>query len=180
VVYTEIMEPQIFTVDCPHCGGKLNAAEVVKRIPPQVFAAEVASRNGRRQTRHAGPGRPSVVRCPGCDSQMSTAELKEHRPACVRARLGAVRSTNAEVFLLPKDPDPYPAFSIKRIDEETNTVEFLKNSAMQYLSIELQKIAEITPAPLERAVYIRLLGRVAWDASIERWRFLPRSLLTQK
>lgn len=84
------------------------------------------------------------------------------------------------MFLLPKDPDPYPAFSIRRISEETGMIHFFKNSAGEYLPIELQKVAEIMEAPTENAVYIRLLGRVVWNAAIPCWQFVPRSLAHPK
>ena len=163
-------KPQFFTIDCPHCGEKMNAAHVAQMLPPEVFAVELASRNGKRQTRHAGPGRPSVVRCPGCDIKMPTAELREHRLPCLRDRLNTLQFRHVRLY--PKDPDPYPDFFLQRVSEDK--ADFEKLSSSQYLSIELQKISEISINAREQRTYIRVLGRVSWDGTRKQWNFLPR------
>ena len=164
-----MIQPQYFTYKCPHCDNKRNAAEVAAALDDEILFAEAARRNGRRQTPHAGPGRPTIVRCPGCDEEMSSAELREHRLGCVCRRLNELVRQSMNVRLQPKDPDPYPNFRIQNVSE--SEVEFNKLSSSQYLTIETRKIAEITVNSDEKVAYIRLLGRVCWDGEIKRWRF---------
>ena len=167
-------EPQFFSYACPHCGAKSNATEVAAALPDEVLAAEVARRNGRRQTPHAGPGRPTIVRCPGCDQEMATAELRGHRLGCVSRRLNDLQRVNMDIRLLPKDPDPYPNFRIENASE--NEVEFHKLSSGQRLTVETRKISEIVVNSDEKIAYVRFQGRVCWDDGIQRWRFRPRSI----
>src|SRR5437870_824228 len=112
------MQKQSYDYSCVHCHAETNAALVAAALPDDILIAETARRNGRRQRPHAGPGRPTIVRCPGCDEQMTTAELREHRTACVRDRLLALRRKNFRVWLSPKDPDPHPDFLINVVDDE--------------------------------------------------------------
>lgn len=160
---------EYFSYTCLHCLAKTNAAEIAAALQDEVLFAEAARRNGRRQTPHAGPGRPTIVRCPGCDGEMSSAELREHRLNCVTRRLNDLVELNLRIRLQPKDPDPYPNFRIRSASE--NEVEFVKVSSSQYLTVETRKIAEITVSPDEKIAYIRLLGRVYWEESIQRWQF---------
>jgi ribosomal protein L44E len=162
-------KPQYFSYMCPHCRAETNAAEVASALDDEILMAETARRNGRRQTPHAGPGRPTIIRCPGCDSQMSSAELREHRIGCVCRRLNELVRLNLNIRLQPKDLDPYPNFRIQKVSE--NEVEFQKLSSDQYLTVETRKIAEITVSSGERIAYLRLLGRVCWEDDIQRWRF---------
>jgi hypothetical protein len=162
-------QPQYFTYKCPHCYAERNAAEVAAALDDEILIAETARRNGRRQTPHAGPGRPTIVRCPGCDGEMSSAELREHRLGCVCRRLNDLVRLNLDIRLQPKDPDPYPNFRIRCVSE--NEIEFVKLSSSQYLTIETRKIAEITVSVDEKIAYLRLLGRVCWDNSDQRWHF---------
>jgi hypothetical protein len=103
---------------------------------------------------------------------MASSELREHRRGCVRDRLRSLRAF--KIHLHPKDVDPYPDFVIAKVGE--NQVEFQKLSSSQYLAVELQKVAEITPSVQERLARIRLLGRVTWDESSQAWRFIPSVL----
>jgi hypothetical protein len=160
---------------CPHCRVTSNAAEVAAVLPVEVLTAEVARRNGRRQTPHAGPGRPTTVRCPGCDEEMAAAELREHRLGCVCRRLNDLLRLNMDIRLQPKDPDPYPNFRIEKASE--NEVEFHKLSSDQRLTVETRKITEFVVNSDEKIAYIRLQGRVCWDDSIQRWRFRPRGMI---
>lgn len=162
-------EPQYFSYKCPHCLAETNAVEVVAVIDDEILIAETARRTGRRQTPHAGPGRPMIVRCPGCDGEMSSAEMREHRLACVGRRLNELVRQNLNIRLKPKDPDPYPNFRIQKVSEDE--VEFLKLSSGQYLTVETRKIAGITVSSEDRIAYLRLLGRVCWEQNIQRWRF---------
>jgi hypothetical protein len=117
-----------------------------------------------------------MARCPGCDTEMPTLELRTHRVGCVRDRLEELRRKNVKVRLLPKDPDPYPDFSINAFNGEKGEVEFRKRSSTQSLYIELRKIADITVSRDEHCepiAYVRLLGRVHWDAGSTLWLFLP-------
>jgi len=164
-----MVKPQYFSHTCPHCRAETNAAEVAAALPDEILLAETARRNGRRQTPHAGPGRPTIVRCPGCDGEMSSAELREHRVDCVCRRLKELLQQNMNIRLQPKDPDPYPNFRIEKISE--NEIEFHKLSSSQRLTVETRKVAEITVSPEERLAYIRLLGRVSWDSGSQQWRF---------
>jgi hypothetical protein len=162
-------KPQYFSHTCPHCRAKTNAAEVAATLQDEVLFAEAARRNGRRQTPHAGPGRPTIVRCPGCDAEMSSAELREHRVDCVCRRLNELLQQNVNIRLQPKDPDPYPNFRLEKISE--NEIELHKLSSGQRLTVETRKVAEITVSVAEKVAYVRLLGRVSWDSGIQRWRF---------
>lgn len=166
------MEKQYFGYSCPHCHVETNAAQVAAALPDDVLIAETARRNGRRQTPHAGPGRPTLVRCPGCDETMTTAELRDHRVACVRDRLLALRKKGYRVWVAPKDPDPYPDFSIASVDAEVVHLDKL-STAQVPIPIELRKIAEIAVDDVGRVVRIRLLGRLAWDPVSTLWNFLP-------
>ena len=163
------MKPQYFRYTCPHCQKETNATQVAASLPDEVLLTETARRNGRKQTPHAGPGRPTVVRCPGCEEEMTTAELLEHRVPCLRDRLKKLPYRNIQLH--PKDPDPYPNFSVTSVSE--TEVEFEKLSSDQHLKIELRKIAEVTVDSQQECVYIRVLGRVIWDESIQHWRFVP-------
>src|ERR1700693_1636550 len=133
-------KPQYFSYTCRHCRAERNASDVAVVLQCEVLFDETALRKGRRQTPHAGPGRPTVVRCPGCDGEMSSAELREHRLGCVCRRLNELLRQNVYVRLQPKDPDPYPNFRIQKVSE--NEVEFHKLSSSQYLTVETRKIAE--------------------------------------
>jgi len=75
------------------------------------------------------------------------------------------------IQLSPKDPDPYPNFRINRVQDAV--VEFLKSSNQNLVTIDLRKIAEITVNQAEQLAYIRVLGRIAWHADIEGWKFEP-------
>jgi len=161
-----------FTYTCPKCQAEINAACVAAALPDEILRAETARRNGRCQTPHPGPGRPAIARCPGCDAAMSSAELREHRADCVRDRLRNLR--NFKIHLQPKDPDPYPDFMISELGE--NEVTFQKLSSGQWIDVELQKVAEITPSLQERLARIRLHGRVTWHENIHCWRFTPSVL----
>jgi hypothetical protein len=164
-------QPQQFFFKCPHCATETSESQVAAQLHDEIFFMEAGRRQARRQTPHAGPGRPTVVRCPGCDSEMGAAELRDHRVPCVRDRLTKLQRNCFKIRLLPKDPDPYPNFSILRIEEES--VQFQKDSSMQSLSVELRKIGDITVSSNEQLIYIRLLGRVHWDEPATLWRFLP-------
>src|SRR5690349_14325919 len=111
------MESEYFKFKCPNpnCGLVTNAVDVAATLPDEVLIAEAARRNARRQTGHAGPGRPIISRCPGCDAKMSTLEMREHRIPCVRERLTKLQ--HRHVQLIPKDPDPHPDFMILRVNE---------------------------------------------------------------
>jgi hypothetical protein len=163
-----------FLFACPHCHNKTNAAEVAATLPDEILLNEAARRSGRRQRRHAGPGRPTIVRCPGCDSEMSSAELREHRIQCVRTRLQEIQHLSFPVRLTPKDPDPYPDFCINQITE--TEVEFRKGSNSDHVTVGLQKVAEITLDREGRRTHIRLLGHVSWHDDIKRWRFAPNQI----
>lgn len=167
------MKKQYFVYKCPDCHSETNATIVAAALPDDVLIAETARRNGRRQTPHAGPGRPPIVRCPGCESQMTTAELREHdRLTCVRDRLLALQQRGFKIWLSPKDPDPYPDFSIQAIEDEA--VHFKKRSTPQGpIAIDLRKIAEITDDTVRQIGHVRLLGRLAWDAGSTLWNFEP-------
>lgn len=134
---------------------------------------EAARRNTRRQTRHAGPGRPTIARCPGCSQQMSSADLQEHRIPCVRKQLQELRGM--PIQLTPKDPDPYPNFHLFSINEAE--AEFQKGSNADCVTVELRKIAEITVSREDKLAYIRVLGRIVWRDDIKRWRFAPTAAI---
>jgi hypothetical protein len=103
---------------------------------------------------------------------MPSAELRDHRVDCVRERLKQLQRKGWYVRLFPKDPDPYPNFVIRDFptDEE---VRFEKLSSDQHLSIELRKIAEITPRSSDQLIYIRVLGKVRWEENKREWQFAP-------
>lgn len=163
---------ETFTYTCPECQCVIDAVTVAAGLSDEIICAEAARRNGRRQTPHAGPGRPVLARCPGCDQEMSSAGLRDHRRDCVRDRLN--RLTGFKIRLEPKDPDPYPEFTIAKVAD--SIVEFQKLSNQQYLPVEIQKLAEITPSSQERLARIRLHGRVEWDQSKKEWHFVPSVL----
>lgn len=162
---------EYFAYACPHCHKRSNATDVASSLPDEVLSQEAARRNGRRRQRHAGPGRPTKARCPGCEGEMSSAELREHRIACVRTKLQQFQHLSFPVRLTPKDPDPYPNFFINQISEAE--VEFRKGSNADHLTVELQKIAEIKLDRESRLIHLRLLGYVSWHDDIKRWRFAP-------
>lgn len=145
---------------------------MVAQLDDEVVIAEAARRQGRRQTPHAGPGRPTLSRCPGCDQEMPIAKLRDHRMPCIRERIESMRYQQVQLF--PKDPDPYPNFMVKRVDD--SGVEFEKLSSKQSLRIELRKIAEIVAGSDDRPTYIRVLGRVHWDGLSTTWQFIPSRL----
>ena len=151
----------------------MKAAVVAASLPDEILNAESARRNGRRQTPHAGPGRPPLARCPGCEEQMTTTELRTHRLPCVSKRLEQIQNQGLRVRLQPKDPDPHPDFLIEEVRD--TEVRFHKLSSDHRLMVQMQKIAEITVDGQERLVHIRLLGRVSWidDIRIPTWRFTP-------
>src|SRR5882672_327786 len=154
------MSDEFFTIECPGCRGLLRATSVAAALPDEVLFAETARRNGKRQTPHAGPGRPSLARCPGCDLEMRANEMRDHRLPCVRHRLAQLLQLSFKVHLSPKDPDPYPDFRIESVDGDWGR--FQKLSSSQRLEIHLAKIAEIIVDRSAKVVYIRLLGRVIW------------------
>jgi hypothetical protein len=167
------MSTEVFTVECPRCQNRLNATLLAATLPDQVLFVETARRNGRRQTPHAGPGRPTLAQCAGCDVKMSASELREHRGDCVRHRLGDLMRQGLKVRLFPKEPDPYPDFRIE--STEGNYVTFQKLSSQQRLEIDLAKIAEMAVDRLAQTLTLRLLGRVIWkeEAKNSEWRFIP-------
>jgi len=167
------MSQEFFTIECPACRNRLKASPLAAALPDEVLLAETARRNGRRQTPHAGPGRPSVARCPGCDVEMRANEMRDHRSSCVQLRLTQVMQRGFTVHLSPKDPDPHPDFRIVSIDADY--VRFEKLSSDQHLEIEFGKVAEITVDQPAQIVDIRLLGRVIWkeEARYSEWRFIP-------
>jgi hypothetical protein len=158
---------------CPACQASLNAAEVAATLPDQILRAEIARRNGRRQTPHAGPGRPAKSQCPGCELPMTNAELRDHRLACVYDRLDKLRKKLSLIRLYPKDPDPYLNFMISNLSE--GEVTFQKLSSQQYLKIDLLKVAGITERSDGKIADIELRGRVVWDGSQQGWVFMSRA-----
>jgi hypothetical protein len=166
------MPKEGFWYRCPHCSHERNAADVAKDLPDEVLRQAVGPGVARlRRTRVAGPGRPTVARCPGCSQQMSSADLREHRIPCVRAELEKLRRW--PIQLTPKDPDPYPNFYLHHVGE--TEVGFEKGSNKDLLTVDLRKIADITVNQTEQMAYIRVLGRIAWHSDIKRWRFDPTS-----
>ena len=170
------MSTEYFFYTCPHCRNQTNAVQVAANLPEEILVAEAGRRNGRRQRRrHAGPGRPSVVRCPGCSTEMSSAELREHRVECVHKKLQEVpRLPGFRIRLTPKDPDPYPDFYFNEIRE--TEVEFKKGSNSDHITVDLNKIAEITIDHESRVAHIRVLGHITWCEDIKRWRFAPSQI----
>lgn len=165
-------QQEVFWFQCPHCGADTKQTEIAAKLDNAVLLPEAARRRGRLQKSHAGPGRPTLSRCPGCDEEMSTAEIRDHRVDCVRKRFAELQNKGYRVHLQPKDPDPYPDFKIANIEKDE--VRFQKMSSGQYLDIELRKIAEITADGTDRMINVRLLGQVIWDDSTRRpeWRFV--------
>ena len=163
-----------FLFICPHCNNKTNAAQVAAALPDEILLNEAARRSGRRQRKHAGPGRPTSVRCPGCDCEMSSSELREHRVACVRSKLQEIQHLAFQIRLTPKDPDPYPDFYINQVAE--TEVEFRKGSNSDHVTVELRKVAEVTLDREGRVAHIRLLGHISWHEDIKRWRFAPSQI----
>lgn len=161
---------EYFAFSCPHCHGQSNAADIAAILPDEILSLENARRNGRRQKPHAGPGRPTIARCPGCEQEMSTSELRDHRLGCVQTHLNQLKQLAIDVRLSPKDPDPYPNFRIWEVG--ASEVQFRKLSSMQHISVELRKVAEITVDDPSRIVHIRLYGRVTWDEVGQRWHFV--------
>ncbi len=157
-------------ISCPGCKAQLRAVEIAALLPDDVLAAENSRRNGRRQAPHPGLGRPKLARCPGCDSQMDHEALREHRLDCVRGRLESIKSKNI-IRLYPKDLDPNPNFRIHQI--EGDQVCFRKGSNDQDVHVDLRRIARIIEHGHDGSVEIRLLGRLIWDRTDQRWRFLP-------
>ena len=161
---------EYFPYACPHCGAVRNAAEVAAELPDAVLRLAAGRRNAHRRLVHgAGPGRPTLARCPGCSQEMSSADLRDHRIPCVRAELEKLRGMTIQ--LSPKDPDPYPNFHISHIHE--GNVEFEKASNHDIVTVDLRKIGEITTNTADRVAYIRVLGRIVWHDDIKRWRFAP-------
>ena len=160
---------QYFPYHCPHCHTEQNALDVAMTLHHEVLRVASARHNARLQKPHAGPGRPALPRCPGCDLKMTSPELREHRLPCLHQRLQKLK--HHEVRLTPKDPDPYPNFSIENVSE--SKVVFKKLSSSQHLTIELQKIAEVTPVDAQGLLYIRLFGAVRWNDDLKEWLFLP-------
>jgi len=168
-------EPEFFTYTCPHCFTVRNAVDVAKELPPEVLVRRIRPLIGRlRRNRLAGPGRPSLARCPGCSREMSTYDLKAHRIPCVRGELEKLRGM--PIQLAPKDPDPYPNFYLHHIDE--TEVGFEKGSNNDLVTVDLRKIAEITINQAEKLAYVRVLGHVGWHPEIDsgRWRFAPTAI----
>ena len=172
-------KPEYFTYTCPNCSSVRNAAEVAKELPPEVLLPLTRPLIGRlRRKRLAGPGRPSLARCPGCSQEMSTADLKDHRIDCVRRELK--KHMGHPFQLSPKDPDPYPDFYIHHLSDDATEVEFHKGSNHDVVTIDLRKVADITAIKQGKTMtYIRVLGRVAWHPEIGgtgRWRFEPTAV----
>jgi hypothetical protein len=164
---------EYFPYTCPDCGSTRNAADVAKELPREVFTQQIRPLVGRlRRRRLAGPGRPTLVRCPGCDDEMTTPELRDHRVACVRKRLRALQQTGYKVWLEPKDPDPYPDFRIERTDDEYAYFDKL-STPQTAIPVELRKIAEIAVDAVNKVVRIRLFGHLSWDSRSTLWSFLP-------
>jgi|SRR5215475_9989236 len=164
-------QAEYFSYTCPHCHTSTDATQVGAALPDEILLAEAARRNGRKQRRHPGPGRPTIVRCPGCDTAMTSAELRPHRLACVRSRLQQIRRLSLRARLTPKDPDPYPDFYITEISDAEVT--FSKGSNDNQVTVDLTKVAEITIDHQGKIAHIRVLGHVAWHEDIQRWRFAP-------
>lgn len=175
------MEPEYFPYKCPHCSVVRNAADVVKELPREVLLPQTRSILSRqRRKRAAGPGRPSLARCPGCSQEMSAAELREHRIPCVRSELKKSMDHPFQIF--PKDPDQYPNFYLHRPpDDDAAEVEFRKGSNSDIITIDLRKIADITRVDDgEPITHIRVLGRVEWRGDIQRWRFAPTAAVGRR
>jgi hypothetical protein len=164
-------KPEYFIYTCPNCLSSRNAFAVAKELPREVLLRRTRPLIGSlRRKKLAGPGRPSLARCPGCSQEMSSQDLREHRMSCVRAELERLRGM--EIQLEPKDPDPYPNFYLHHIGE--TEVEFRKGSNDDVVTVDLRKIADITVNHSDKKVaYVRVLGRVVWLDDIKRWRFAP-------
>jgi hypothetical protein len=162
---------ECFSYTCPHCHAATNAVQVAAALPAEILLAEAARHSGRRQRRHAGPGRPTIVRCPGCDNPMSAADLRQHRLACVRSKLQQIQRLSLRIRLSPKDPDPYPDFYMAEIGEADVT--FSKGSNSDQVTVDLNKVAQITIDHQGKIAHIRVLGHIGWHEDIKRWRFAP-------
>ena len=168
------MEKPFFTYACPNCRIETNAALIAAALPDEVLIAEAARRSGRRQTPHAGPGRPSLYPCPGCSTPMAAAELGSHRVGCVQRRLENLRQQNFIIHLSPSDPDPYPDLRIHDVSLDKVTFHRLSSGSFNP-TIELEKVAEIAidnPHPGRTIANIRLFGRLTLDQGLV-WRFAP-------
>ena len=159
---------EFYRYECPNCGAVRNAGEVAEELDISVLRLAVARGNAlSRRRKSAGTGRPIVGRCPGCSQEMSSVELRHHRVPCVRNHLLKLRGK--PILLTPKDPDPYPNFYIRDLNE--NEAEFFKGSNHDVVTVDLRKIGEI--GETDGIGYIRLLGRIVWHDDIKRWRFIP-------
>lgn len=149
-----------------------NAAEVAAELPDEVLRLVAGRRNAhRRRVRVAGPGRPTLARCPGCSLEMPSADLRDHRLPCVRTELEKLRGM--VIQLGPKDPDPYPNFYLHHMGDEE--VAFQKGSNHDVVSVDLRKIAAINIDEAEKKGQVRVLGRIAWHPEVKppRWQFEP-------
>jgi len=164
---------EFFPFVCPTCQAVLNASDVAATLSEEVLRVEIARRNGQRQSPHAGPGRPAETHCPGCDVTMTIAELRDHRLACVRSRLEKLQKENLVIHLYPKDPDPYLDFKISSFAGAEVT--FVKLSSGQQLTVELQKIANVTRQSGGRIADVQLRGRVVWDGNRLAWVFMSKA-----
>ena len=167
----ESVHSEVHLYKCPFCEKERKASDVAESLPVEILQRLAARRNVRlRRNRSVAGGRPGLSRCPGCDVRMTAADLREHRLTCVRERLEKLRRIGRRVLLTPKDPDPHPNFSIDAVSQDA--VVFHKLSSSQRLTVELQKIAEITD-DLQALVRVRLLGEVQWNERGGAWEFLP-------
>jgi hypothetical protein len=162
---------------CPACHASINAAEIAATLPDQILRAEIARRNGQRQTPHGGPGRPAESRCPGCEEMMTNAELRDHRLGCVRDRLDKLQKKHLNIHLYPKDPDPYLDFAVSALTDVEVT--FTKFSSGQPLTIGIEKIANITERSDRKIADIQLRGRVVLDQNRGQWIFMSRAAALQ-
>jgi hypothetical protein len=104
---------------------------------------------------------------------MTSAELRDHRRACVYDRLDKLRKKPLDIRLYPKDPDPYLDFRISNLSE--GEVTFKKLSSQQFLTIDLLKVASITERSDGKIADIELRGRVVLDRSRGGWVFMSRA-----
>jgi hypothetical protein len=167
----EIGHSEVHLYKCPFCDKERKASEVAESLPVEILQRVTARRNvSLRKRRSVAGGRPILARCPGCDLKMTAVDLREHRLPCVRERLEKLKGIGRRALLTPKDPDPHPNFSIDMVSHDT--VIFHKLSSSQRLTVELQKIAEITDDG-QALVRIRVLGEVRWNDNVSAWEFLP-------
>jgi hypothetical protein len=82
-----------------------------------------------------------------------------------------IQRLSLRIRLTPKDPDPYPDFYLTEIGE--GDVTFSKGSNSDQVTVDLNKVAEITIDRQEKIAHIRILGHIAWHEDIQRWRFAP-------